>query len=107
MLQNYTVDTDHLRATSLVASVISDILAQMADDLDRYLSDSSYDAIYSGALRERIIRVRDDAEYIRFVLDTPYPEWHLPESFVRERIGKERRESREQAEKAAIPITSL
>jgi hypothetical protein len=33
-----------------------------------------------------------------FVLDTPYPEWHLPEGFVREKIVRERLEAREQAE---------
>jgi hypothetical protein len=49
-------------------------------------------------LRDRIIRLRDEAEYIRFVLDTPYPEWHLPAGLVRERIVADRREARERAE---------
>ena len=83
--------------------MISDILCEMVEGLDRYRNDPNYDAMYRGALRERIIRVRDDAEYIRFVLDTPYPEWHLPEGFVREQIVRERLEDREQAEKAATP----
>ena len=84
--------------------MISDILCKMVEDLDRYLNDPRYDSMYRGALRERIIRVRDDAEYIRFVLDTPCPEWHLPEGFVRERIVKERQEAREKAEKEAMAI---
>lgn len=78
--------------------VISDILFDMVEALDRYLNDPRYDAMYCGVLRERIIQIRDDAEYIRFVLDTPYPEWHLPEGFVREGIVRERLEAREQAE---------
>ena len=68
----------------------------MVEGPDRYLNDPHYDAMYCGSLRERITRVRDDAEYIRFVLDTPYPEWHLPEGFVRDRL-----EARPQAEKEA------
>jgi hypothetical protein len=82
--------------------MISDILFDVVEGLDRYLNDAHYNAMYCGALRERIIRVRYDAEYIRFVLDTPYPEWHLPEGFVREQIERDRLEAREQAEKGAI-----
>jgi hypothetical protein len=81
--------------------MISDVLFEMVEGLDRYLNDPHYDNMYSGTLRERIIRVRDDAEYIRFVLDTPYPEWHLPEGFVREQIVRDRLADREQAEKEA------
>src|SRR3954451_7216599 len=79
--------------------MIDDILFQMVEGVDRHFNDPLNDATYQGALRERIIRLRDDAEYIVFVIDTPYPEWRLPEGFVRERIVKERLEAREQAEK--------
>jgi hypothetical protein len=49
--------------------MISDVLSQMVVDIEFYLSDSTFDHIYNGELRERIIRLRDEAEYIRSVLD--------------------------------------
>jgi hypothetical protein len=49
--------------------MISDILSQAVVDLDHYLNDPNFHT-YSGELRERIIRLRDEAEYIRVVLDT-------------------------------------
>jgi hypothetical protein len=51
--------------------MISDVLSQVVIVLDNYLNDPDYDIIYNDKLRERIIRLRDEAEYIRGVLDTP------------------------------------
>jgi hypothetical protein len=51
--------------------MISDILAQMVVDLDRYLTDPSFDHAHVGETRERLIRLRDDADDLRSVLDTP------------------------------------
>jgi hypothetical protein len=50
--------------------MISDILFQSVVDLDHYLNDSNFDRTYKGEIRERIIRLRDEAEYIRAILDT-------------------------------------
>jgi hypothetical protein len=79
--------------------MISDVLSDMVEGLDRYLSDRLYDDLYSGALRESIIRVRDDAEYLCFVLDTPNPAWDIPKNVVREQIEARRRASRVRAER--------
>jgi hypothetical protein len=53
--------------------MISDVLFDMVEGLDRYLTDRLYDGMYPGALRESIVCARDDAEYIRFALDAPNP----------------------------------
>jgi hypothetical protein len=50
--------------------MISDILSQMVDDFDHYLNDPTYDHTDYGTMWELIIRLRDDAEYIRVILDT-------------------------------------
>jgi hypothetical protein len=50
--------------------MIGDIISQTVVDLDHYLNDPNFDRTYSGELRERIMRLRDEAEYIRVVLDT-------------------------------------
>ena len=65
--------------------MISDILSQMIDDLDHYLVNPDYDDTYKGELRERIIRLRGEAEYIRAVLDTPPCEPSPPETVLQER----------------------
>jgi hypothetical protein len=78
--------------------MISDFLFEMVEGLDRYLNNPFYDDMYSGTLRESIIRMRDDAEYIRFVLDTPNPASDAPESFIREQIAARRRERRPETE---------
>jgi hypothetical protein len=51
--------------------MISDILHKAIGDIDYYLNDSFWDGVYSGELRERMIRLREEAESIRAVLDTP------------------------------------
>jgi hypothetical protein len=74
--------------------MISDILSQAVDGLDSYLNEPLWDHIYCGELRERIIRLRDDAEYIRAVLDTHPCDTPPPEAVVRERIAADRRQAR-------------
>lgn len=51
--------------------MISDVLFEAVQDLDRYLNDKFYDTWYKGAFRERIIKLRNEAEAIRIELDKP------------------------------------
>ncbi len=67
--------------------MISDILSQAVVDLDYYLNDPNFGSTYSRELRERIIRLRDAAEYIRVVLDTRPCDTPPSEAVVRERIA--------------------
>jgi hypothetical protein len=60
--------------------MISDILSQMVDDLDHYFRNPDFDHVYIGDTRERIIRLRDEADNIRAVLDTPPDEIPPPEA---------------------------
>jgi hypothetical protein len=75
--------------------MISDILFQAVVDLDHYLNDPNFDRTYSGELRERIIRLRDEAEYIRFVLDTHPCDTPPNEAVLRERIAADLRQVRD------------
>jgi hypothetical protein len=76
--------------------MISDILSQAVGDLDHYLNDPNFDGTYSGELRERIIRLRDEAEYIRAVLDTHPCDTPPSEAVLRERIAASRHQARDQ-----------
>jgi hypothetical protein len=49
--------------------MISDIISQTVVDLDRYLTDPNFDGTYTGEVRERVIRLRDEADNLRAVLD--------------------------------------
>jgi hypothetical protein len=51
--------------------MISDIISQTVVDLDRYLTDPNFDGTYTGEVRERVIRLRDEADNLRAVLDLP------------------------------------
>jgi hypothetical protein len=51
--------------------MISDILSAAVQDIDSYLHDVTFDAVYAGALRARIAQLRNEADAIRIVLDTP------------------------------------
>jgi hypothetical protein len=75
--------------------MISDVLSQAVDDLDHYLNDPNFDSTYNGEFRERIIRLRDEAEYIRIVLDTHPCDTPPPEAVLRERFAAERRQARD------------
>ena len=43
---------------------MSDFLAQAVDDLDYYFNDPLWDDEYNAEFRERIIRMRKEAEYL-------------------------------------------
>lgn len=59
-------------------------------ELDACLNSPTYDGACQGDLRERIIRLRNEAEYIRVILDTP-PDCSLPpEPVLLERIAAQR-----------------
>lgn len=51
--------------------MISDSLAQVVDDIDYYLNNKQYANIYAGTLRERLVRLRNEASVIEGYLDTP------------------------------------
>ena len=48
--------------------MISDVVSDAISEIDRYLSE--YKDVYSGAIRERIIDVRDVMHELRDELDT-------------------------------------
>ena len=75
--------------------MISDTLSECVTDLDHYLNSPTFDGTYEGELRERIIRLRNEAEYIRLTLDVP-PDCPLPpESVLLERIDQQRSRKKE------------
>jgi hypothetical protein len=78
--------------------MISDILFQSVIDLDHYLNDPNFDRIYSGGIRERIVRLRDDAKYVQILLDTHPCDAPPNEAVLRERIAADRRQARDHAE---------
>jgi hypothetical protein len=61
--------------------VISDVLSECVSDLDYYLNSQIFDDTYEGELRKRIIQLRNEAEYLRGVLDVP-PGVRLPSEAV-------------------------
>jgi hypothetical protein len=71
--------------------MLSDILSQTVHDLDLYLNDPTWDDTYKGEMRERIVRLRDEAEYVRVCLDVPFRDELPSEAILRERIAEERR----------------
>jgi hypothetical protein len=70
--------------------MISDILSECVTDLDHYLNCPTFDDVYERELRDRIIRLRNEAEYLRGLLDVP-PGVRLPSEVVLlERIDAQR-----------------
>ena len=51
--------------------MISDVLAETVSNLDHYLDNSNYDDTYTGEERERIVKLRNEAETVRDILDEP------------------------------------
>ena len=49
--------------------MISDVLSETVNKLDHYLSDPEYDDIYTDEVRDRIVRLRNEAKAIRDILD--------------------------------------
>lgn len=51
--------------------MISDVLHDAVDGLDDYLGDPLYDTMYSGELRDRLIKLRNEMSELREELDHP------------------------------------
>jgi hypothetical protein len=68
--------------------MISDVLCRAVDELDWYLNNPTFNDIYQEELRDRIIRLRNEAEYLRGELDTP-PGIRLPANLM-EQIDAQR-----------------
>jgi hypothetical protein len=68
--------------------VISDVIYETVISLDCYLNNPTYDDIYQGESRERIIRLRNQAEDLRVLLDTP-PGIQVPVDLL-DRIAEQR-----------------
>jgi hypothetical protein len=49
--------------------MISDVLYDAIEGLDHYLNDRTYDAVYTGELRQRIIALRDEMHALYEELD--------------------------------------
>jgi hypothetical protein len=70
--------------------MISDILSEGVTDLDHYLNCPTFDDVHERELRDRIIRLRNEAEYLKCLLDVP-PGARLPSEVVLlERIDAQR-----------------
>lgn len=70
--------------------MISDVLVGCVNELDQYLNDQIFDDTYQGELRYRIIRLRNEAEYLRGLLDVPPGVQLPPEAVLLERIEAQR-----------------
>jgi hypothetical protein len=73
--------------------MISDVLSECVTDLDHYLNDPGWNDHYpEGDFRDRIIRFRNEAEYLRALLDLPptVPSPPISEAELRERIAAQR-----------------
>lgn len=51
--------------------MISDVLSAAVIDIDEYLTHAGTADCYTGLMRERIVKLRDEMEKVRIVLDTP------------------------------------
>jgi len=51
--------------------MISDILSEAVSEIDRYLTDKTFEEVYSGELKERIVVLRNNMEEMRKELDDP------------------------------------
>jgi hypothetical protein len=50
--------------------MISYLIFQSVFNHDHYLNDPNFDRTYNGGIRERIVRLRNDAKYVQILLDT-------------------------------------
>jgi hypothetical protein len=58
--------------------MISDVLSDAVGSIDDYLENPQYNAWYSGELRERIIKLRNEMDAMRAELDTPRQTGSVP-----------------------------
>lgn len=67
--------------------MISDVLSDAIDDIDRYLESPTFADTYCGELRQRIIELRDRMEAMRGELDNPPLDTELAQVIDR-RLGE-------------------
>jgi hypothetical protein len=53
--------------------MISDVLAEAVSGLDHYLDEPDYAETYGAAVRERVLAVRREMDWLRATLDAPPP----------------------------------
>jgi hypothetical protein len=70
--------------------MISDVLCECVSELDRYLNNRTFEQTYQGEFRQRIIRLRNEAEYLRGFLDVPPGVPLPPEAVLLQRIEEQR-----------------
>jgi hypothetical protein len=70
--------------------MISDVFCECVIELDRYLNDPIFEDTYQGELRDGVIRLRNQAEYLRALLDVPPGVQLPPEAVLLERIEAQR-----------------
>src|SRR5260221_222475 len=70
--------------------MISDGLVEGVNELDHYLNDQIFDDTCEGDRRYRIIRLRNEGEYLRGLLDVPPGVQLPPEAVLLERIEAQR-----------------
>jgi len=70
--------------------MISDVLCECVSEIDYYLNSETFDDTYEGEFRERIIRLRNEAEYLRGLLDVPPGVRLPPEAVLMARIEAQR-----------------
>lgn len=51
--------------------MISDVLHEAVNEIDRYLNDPVFATSYTGELRDHIVKVRDEMHSLRAELDAP------------------------------------
>jgi hypothetical protein len=70
--------------------MISDVLCECVNELDHYLNSEAFDDTYQGKFRQRIIGLRNEAEYLGGLLDIPPGVPLPPEAVLLKRIGAQR-----------------
>lgn len=60
--------------------MISDVLSDAIHAITGYLNHDATAACYTGMIRERIVKLRDDMEELRAILDSPDPHIELREA---------------------------
>jgi hypothetical protein len=80
--------------------MISDVLYEAVSELDHYLTKSLYDDTYRGKLREQITKLRDEALYIAWILDTPPGNRVPPKAKALATIAERRRKQDSEARRA-------
>ena len=51
--------------------MISDVLSEAINGMDKYLDESLYDDVYAGELRDKILRLKTHIERVKIELKNP------------------------------------